>query len=126
MAHNVLHKLLFIIIVDIGSVSITYPGGHSSGPSGQTFTVACSAEILTQSDSPYPNFEWFFGSANVSLPSNVAASAVTVTGITYTSTLQFSPLLQSHAGTYTCRLGGNERLVAKTTVTVLACKSLVV
>ena len=108
-----------ITTVNIGSVSIT---AQSSGTSGKIFSISCSAEIVIKSDSPYPNFEWFFGPSNNSLPSNVAVLAVTRTGITYTSTLQFSPLLQSHAGMYTCRLGGNERLAEKTTVTVLACK----
>ena len=39
-------------------------------------------------------------------------------GNTYTSTLQFSPLRESHAGMYTCRLGGNARLASSTTITV--------
>lgn len=115
-------SLLYIIdtiIVDIGSVSIT---GHDTGTSGKIFSIACSTEVVTRSDSPYPYFEWFFGPSNNSLPSNVAALAVTKVGIIYTSTLQFSPLSQSHTGIYTCRLGYNEGLAAKATITVLNCK----
>ena len=80
--------------------------------------IDCSADITTQSDSPTPAFEWFFGPINTSLPSGVTVSDVTNSGNTYTSTLQFSPLQESHAGMYTCRLGGNSRLAASTSIIV--------
>ena len=63
-----------------------------------------------------PSIEWLFGPNNDSLPLGVIAT-VTPTNLgddsTYTSTLQFSPLNQSYAGNYTCRLGGNPRLAAR-------------
>ena len=94
------------------------PSGPSTGTAGETFTLECLADIMTQSDSPSPNFEWFFGPTNTSLPSGMTVSDVTVSGNTYTSTLQFSPLGESHAGMYTCRLGGNARLAVNTMITV--------
>ena len=71
---------------------------------------------------PSPSFEWFFGPNNASLPSGVTLMPTVVssnsTANTYTSTLQFSPLNQSLAGIYTCRLGGNARLAADTRIFV--------
>ena len=92
----------------------------STGTAGETYSLTCSATITPNplpSDVPSPNFEWFFGPTNSSLPSGVTLMAAN-SGNTYTSTLQFSPLSQSHAGMYTCRLGGNQRLAASATITV--------
>ena len=67
---------------------------------------------------PPPTFEWFFGpNGNAPLPSSLTTPATVLNSHTYTSTLQFSPLSQSHAGNYTCRLGAG-RLVNSTMVTV--------
>ena len=89
---------------------------------GEIFNLSCSANI---SISPSQNvtFEWFFGPDNSTLPTGVIVSNVTNNSNTYTSTLQLSSLTQSHAGTYTCRIGGNKRLAASTTVTVSVNKS---
>ena len=103
--------------VDISAVIIS-PSGPITGTAGETFTLECSADIMTQSDSPSPTYEWFFGLTNTSLPSGVTVSNVTNSGNTYTSILQFSPLQESHAGMYTCRLGGNARLAVNTMITV--------
>jgi hypothetical protein len=88
---------------------------------GQIFSLICSVDILNIEElgvSP-PTFEWFFGpNANASLPSGVAVSTVTNNGTTYTSMLFFTPPKVSHTGTYTCRLRGNPRLKANTTVSV--------
>ena len=92
------------------------PSGFSTGTAGELFTLECSADILTQTDTPFPTFEWFFCLTNTSLPSGVTVSNVTNSGNTYTSTLQFSPLQGSHAGMYTCRLGGNERLAVNSMI----------
>ena len=84
------------------------------------FTLQCSACIMSPllDNVPVPTFEWFFGPDNSSLPSGVTISNVTNSSNTYTSTLQFSTLSESHSGLYTCRLGGNERLAANTNITV--------
>ena len=100
--------------VDIGPVTIT-PFGSSTA--GDTYSLVCSGTVITQSDTPTPIFQWFFGPNNTSLPSGVTATA-TNNGNTYKSTLQFSPLSQSHTGMYICRLGGNARLAAHATVFV--------
>ena len=104
-------------IVNIRVISIS----ATNGIAGETFTLECSTDITPKplpQKVPFPYFEWFFGPTNASLPSGVTVSDVTNSGNTYTSTLQFSPLLVSHAGMYTCHLGGNERLSASTTVNV--------
>ena len=83
--------------------------------------LECSVDITTDplpQNVPFPTFEWFFDSTNTSLPSGVTVSDVTNSGNTYTSILQFSPLLVSHTGMYTCRFGDNRRLAANTMITV--------
>ena len=97
------------------------PTGSSTA--GEIYSLMCSAtlhpdSIPLPSDVPSPTFEWFFGPNNSSLPSGVSSPETTFNDVdTYTSTLQFSPLSQSHAGMYTCRLGVG-RLQKSTTVTV--------
>ena len=89
----------------------------TTGCAGKIFTLECSADVTPiplPQNVPLPHFEWFFGPTNTSVPSGVTVSDVTNSGNTYTSTLQFSPLRESHTGTYTCQLGGNERLTATT------------
>ena len=109
--------LLFSIhTVNIGPVTITASGGSNTGIAGTSFSLVCSATVETKTDTPTPNFDWFFGTNN-SLPSG-ATPVATVMGNTYTSTLQFSPLQESHAGMYTCRLGSNARLAVNAMVTV--------
>jgi hypothetical protein len=85
------------------------------------FTLECSAVITPNPlpfNVPYPSFEWFFGTNNSSLPSGIFESSVSRSGNSYKSSLLFSPLNQSHAGMYTCQLGGNALLAAHTTLTV--------
>ena len=89
---------------------------------GQIFSLLCSVDIFNDIEElsvPPPTFKWFFGpNGNASLPSGVAVSTIMSNSTTYTSTLLFSPPKVSHAGTYTCRLGGNPRLEANATITV--------
>ena len=92
---------------------IITPSGSLS-TAGGTGSLVCSAMITTNprpDNIPSPTVEWFFGPNNSSLPSGVIT---TPDG----NTLQFSPLNQSHAGMYTCRLVGSARLVARTTLIV--------
>ena len=105
--------------MNIDPVTITASGGSNTGIAGTSFSLVCSATVETQTDTPTPNFDWFFGPNNDSLPSG-ATPAATVMGNNYsvTSTLQFSPLQDSHAGMYTCRLGSNARLAVNAMVTV--------
>ena len=91
------------------SVAIS-PSGPIIETPGSNFSLVCSATI-----SPPPLYGaplilgWFFGPENTSLPSGVAVANVThnnnIINITYTSTLQFFLLQESHAGIYTCRIG---------------------
>ena len=75
---------------------------------------------------PPPTFEWFFGpNGNAPLPSGLTPTATVLgTDNIYRSTLQFSPLSQSHTGNYTCRLGAG-RLVNSNTFTVI-CKCITI
>ena len=91
------------------------PSGSSAA--GGNLMLVCSASIATQSDTPPPHFQWFYGPNNNSLPFRQSPMA-TNNGNMYSSSLQFSPLNQSHAGMYTCRLGGNARLAARTILIV--------
>ena len=106
--------------VDFGPVNI-YSSG--SGTAGKEFSLTCSATLTVKRDSqqssdiPSMPFEWSFGPNNASLPSGVTPVAIN-NGDTYTSTLQFSPLRQSHAGIYTCRVGAGRLLMNSTMVTV--------
>ena len=104
--------------VNIRAVTITPSGGSNTATAGTSFSLECSATVEIQADSPTPNFDWFYGTNNISLPSGVTVSSVTSSGNTYTSTLQFSALQESHAGMYTCRLGGNARLANIAVVSV--------
>ena len=87
-----------------------------SSTAGESSSLVCKAGIAIQSNTPRPHFQWFFGPNNNSLP--FRPPMTTNNGEMYRSTLQFSPLSQSHAGMYTCRLGGNARLAARTTLMV--------
>ena len=89
------------------------PSGSLS-TAGGTGSLVCSAMITTNpppDNVPSPTFEWFFGPNSSPLPSGV----ITTPG---GNTLQFSPLNQSHAGMYTCRLVGSARLVARITLII--------
>ena len=102
------------------SVAIS-PSG--SATAGDTYSLTCSAILHSSNPSPdsnipSPNFEWFFGpNANALLPSGLTPTPTVLNSGTYTSTLQFSPLSQSHVGNYTCRLGAGS-LVNSAMVTV--------
>ena len=107
----------------INPVTIS-PSGSSTA--GETYSLMCSATLFDPiplpSNVPSPTFQWFFGpNGNASLPSDVTPMATvmsnTPTSNTYTSTLQFSPLSQSHAEMYTCQIGAGI-LANNTMVTV--------
>ena len=69
---------------------------------------------------------WSYGpNSNASLPSGLTPPVTTLSlsSNTYTSTLQFSVLSQSHTGMYTCRLGAG-RLVNSAMVTVNGKKNI--
>ena len=107
---GMLYYMIMICAVDIGAVSVT-----RQNRSNTTINLNCSAEIFPNplpENVSYPSFEWFFGPNNYSLPPGVTVCNVTQRGNSYSSILQFSPLLPHHAGNFTCRLGGNERLAA--------------
>ena len=82
------------------------PSGPNIKNSGSNFSLVCSANIYSLTVYGSPSIlEWFFGPENSSLPSGVVVSNVTNSGNNYTSTLQFSPLLEAHTGIYTCQIG---------------------
>ena len=95
--------------IDPSGVSIA--GGNAS--------LVCSANITPNPVQNNLPSEWFFGTNNASLPSGLTPMATALgSGNTYTSTLTLSPLNQSYAGMYTCRIGGNAKLAAHITLIV--------
>ena len=103
---------------------VTISPSGSTGTAGETYSLMCSATLHPNftpfpSDVSSPILEWLFGPNNSSLPSGVTSPLGTTFNDvdTYTSILQFSPLSQSHAGMYTCRLGSG-RLASNAMVTV--------
>ena len=120
-----LSSVNFTFVQHLVHVAISSSG---SGIIGESYSLTCTAILVDPVplplDVPPPTFEWFFGlNGSVSLSSgvipmaNVTASSNNSINITYTSTLEFSPLIQSHAGMYTCRLGAGS-LMNSTVVTV--------
>ena len=120
--HHAFYSAVDIGPIVINSTSAITGSSDVTGIAGdQNVTIECSVDITPNplpEDVPSPSFGWFFGPTNSSLPSGVIVSNVTNSGNTYTSTLQFSPLRESHAGMYTCRLGGNERLATNANIAV--------
>ena len=120
--HTIQHLCaLKFLIVDIGVMRVI--SSVSTDNLGQIFGLVCSVDIFNDIEDlgvPPPTFEWFFGPRvnGDMLPSGVAVSTVARNGTTYTSTLFFTPPKVFHAGTYTCRLGGNPRMEANATITV--------
>ena len=102
---------------------VTISPSGSTGIAGETYSLTCSTtlhpvSVPFPSVVPSPTFEWLFGPNNSSLPSGVTSTGTTFNNVdTYTSTVQFSLLSQSHAGMYTCRLGPG-RLANSANVTV--------
>ena len=103
---------------DFYHVTFSPSTGSFATTAGQrNYSLNCSStlfeldRIISRSDVPFPNFQWFFGDST-SLPYGVTAMPTVMSSSssdseTYTSTLQFSsPLSQSlHEGMYTCQLG---------------------
>ena len=110
--------ILLNTIVDIGTVSISPPGPIIETSQESTFSLDCSINItFLPWDVPAPSLVWFFNSSNSSLPDDVMTS--NTSGIdTYTHTLHFLPLRESHMGTYTCQIEGNNRQSTTTSITI--------
>ena len=119
----------FGVRFDAPHVTFTSSTGSTPPIAGQRdYSLTCSSILNSDSDLdpdrlpvdvPALRFVWSFGpSGSDPLPSGVTDMGTTTSdNITFTSTLQFSPLSQCHIGSYTCRLGP-ARLVNSTMVTV--------
>ena len=106
-----LSTVFFIHIAGLNSVSVAISSSGST-TAGETYSLTCSATLhhrnpsLPDPNIPSPTFEWFYGpNGNAPLPSGLIPPTTVLSSSTYTSTLQFSPLSQSHTGNYACRLG---------------------
>ena len=103
---------------NVPHLSISSSGSNTAGT---VYSLMCSSTLRSDStplpvNVPAPRFMWFFGpSGSDPLPFDMGTTSSD--NITFTSTLQFSPLSLSHAGIYTCRLGPG-RLVNNATVTM--------
>ena len=89
---------------------------------GKSYSLTCSATLVDPiplpSNIPTPNFEWLFGpNGDAALPFGTALPVTVKSENTFTSTLHFSILNQSHSGKYTCRLGAGV-LVNNATINV--------
>ena len=109
--------------LDFSVPPVTISPSGFTGTAGETYSLTCSTTLYPDSvpfpsDVPLPTFEWFFGPNNSSLPSGVTSMGTIFNDVdTFISTVQFSPLSQSHAGMYTCQLGPG-RLANSAMVTV--------
>ena len=122
-SYCILSTVFFTRISGSYTVSVAIsPSGLTTA--GETYSLTCSATLNSRNPPlpdpaiPSPTFEWFFGTnGDVPLPSGLTNPATVLNSGTFTSTLQFSPLSQSHTGNYTCRLGAG-RLVNSNMLTV--------
>jgi hypothetical protein len=111
---------------DLDLVTISPSTGSTATTAGERdYSLNCSATLIQPSHlpsgGPSPSIQWLFYGRS-SLPSGVTAfptvmSSSNSTSATYTSTLQFSTLNQSHAGMYQCQLGPH-RLMKSIVITV--------
>ena len=123
----------FGIHFDVDRVTFSPSTGSTATTAGQRdYSLNCSATLFQPaslpSNVPSPNFLWSFDDST-SLPSGVTAMPTVMSSSnsnseTYTSTLQFSRLSQSHAGMYTCQLGPG-RLVNSVWIQVNGIKIVV-
>ena len=90
------------------SLSITASGTNTAG---QTYRLVCSATVTGSTDQP--TFTWLNPINNT-----VLSGMVTTTGSM--STLTFSPLTVSNAGTYTCRVTAGGVTETQTTTVVIS------
>ena len=88
-------------------ISVTTSGINTVG---QTYMLVCSATVTGSTDQP--TFTWL-DPINNPVPSGM----VTTTGSM--STLTFSPLAVSHAGTYTCRVTAGGVTETQTTTVIV-------
>ena len=99
----IMHQTLILVNINI-TITPSGPIIIAESRPERNFSLVCSADVSINAGPP-PILEWFYGPENSSLPSDVVVSNVTNNGNNYTSALQFSPLRESHTGTYTCRVG---------------------
>ena len=104
---------MYAIVVSIG-VMIT-PSGNSTA--GQTYSLDCS---VTGTSDP-ATYRWFEGPADNRTALTGDASRVISSNPT-SSQLQFSTLLASHTGTYTCQASIENVIVEGTQTVVVNCK----
>lgn len=116
--------------MDIGEIVVQSPSGTNTDRTVDeiNYTLQCSTDIKSPlpNNVPHPTFEWFHNpNSNGTLPSGVTVSNTSSDGNISSSILQFLSLSQRHAGIYTCRLGGNQRLAATINITVNGKFSLI-
>ena len=111
--------------MDIGAIIISFSTNTTetarddfTGTAGDDITLTCLANITNVTRPNDVTFEWFFNSTQCSLPPGVTVLNVPKNDSTYNSTLQFSPLLLSHEGMYTCRLWNYSTQMASAMITV--------
>ena len=82
----------------------------------------CSATV-TRSTSDQPTFTWQHNGSDITPDTNRMVSTAVDSGDgSYSSTLTFSPLAVSDAGTYTCRVKKGEMTMTQTTTIIVDSK----
>ena len=109
--------------MDIDAIGIS-PTGPIIKTSQESFSLNCSLHLSSNSlpqGVPAPNLVWFFNSINSSFSHGVMMSnTMNITGNTYIHSLNFSPMLESHTGMYTCQIKGNGRQAATIMITIFS------
>jgi hypothetical protein len=121
--------LTFAVDISVIRISVSAP---IIGYAANTIpNITCSATIRSP-PSPLPQdatVTWLFSPdsiSNLSLPSGVIVSNEIANSNNFTSSLQFSPLLPSHAGMYVCQFGSSEGLQRTAEISVINnCESSV-
>ena len=114
--HGIMFSPLFTVDLHIHSSPPCHSQTCTKTIAEMNFYVSCSVRgAPTNTDV----LEWLF--AGSTLPDDIIPMPQTETSgdiTTYTSTLVFPPLQLSHAGVYTCRVRGNERLAEQVTINI--------
>ena len=88
------------------NISVTI-AASSTNTAGQTYMLVCSATVTETTSDPQLTFTWLHYGSDITPDTTytrMVSTAMDPGDCSYSSTLTFSPLAVSHAGTYTCRV----------------------
>ena len=127
--NNYIVLLILLFSVDFSSITINHSNEDPVIIIGEAFYLSCAIRV-TPFPLPQgviaPSLEWFFGPSNSPLPSGVTETSVTGSANTLNSTLHIAQLQHFHAGMYTCRVRGSERLAATSRIITLSGENIII